>query len=68
MPARWDTLRGERRPPASDKQVARREVPATLRIMMARLSGKQQLRGWFAHPYAAGMLPEDNCITEVVPG
>jgi hypothetical protein len=40
--------------------------------MMFRSPGKQQLRGWFSHPYAAVALPEDNCIPalqgEVVPG
>lgn len=39
---------------------------------MSRLSSKQQLRGWFSHPQATAMLPEDNCIYplqgEVVPG
>ena len=49
--------------------MAHQAVPDTLGDMMSRLSGKQQARGWYEHPFAASMLPEDNCIlpSEVVP-
>lgn len=56
----------------SDKQVAgQRARTDTLGDMVDRLSGKQQARGWYAHPFAAMPLTEDNCIPstrEVVPG
>jgi hypothetical protein len=34
--------------------------------MMSRLSGKQQLRGWHAYPFAVMPQPEDNCILREV--
>ena len=57
-----DALPGGFRDRTQQRTGAGRARSATVRIMMSRSSGKQQLRGWYFHAPAAAVLPEDNCI------